>query len=71
MAAEGQSVRMTFDIEVCMKQRDITEFYHVENTAPNDILGCLLNIYGNQIGDVSTARELVVHFSSSTEAMQG
>ena len=57
MAAEGQSDRMTFDIEVRMKQRDITEFHHVENTAPNDILGCLLNIYADQTVDACTVRQ--------------
>jgi len=30
MTAEGQSDKMVSDMEVCMKQRGVTEFLHVE-----------------------------------------
>ena len=30
MAAEGLSDRMVSDVEVCMKQRGVTEFLHAE-----------------------------------------
>ena len=54
MAAEGQSDTMASDMEVCMKQRCVTEFLHAEKMAPTDIHLCLLNIYGDQRVDVST-----------------
>ena len=37
MAAEGQSDKMTSDMEVCMKQRCVAELLHVEKFAPTDI----------------------------------
>ena len=37
VAAEGQSVKMVSDMEVCMKRRRVTEFFHVEKMAPTDI----------------------------------
>ena len=54
MTAEGQSDKMASDMEVHMKQRCVIEFLHVEKIAPNDIHRCLLNIYRDQIVDVST-----------------
>jgi len=36
-AAEGQSDKMAPDMEVCMKQRRVTEFLHAENTASTDV----------------------------------
>jgi len=36
-----------------------------EYVAPIDIRGCLLNIYEDQVVDVSTVRWWVVHFNSS------
>ena len=33
-AAEGQSDKVASDMEVCMKQRFITEFLHAEKIAP-------------------------------------
>ena len=45
MAAEGQSDRMTSGMEVCVKQRGVTEFLHAEALTPVDILQCLLNTY--------------------------
>ena len=56
MAAEGQSDRMTSDMEVGMKQRYGTELLHVEKIAPIDIHQCLLNVYGGQPLNVSTVR---------------
>ena len=47
-----------------MKQRCVTEFLHVEKTAPNDIHRHLLNVYEDQTVDVSTVRQWVVRFSS-------
>ena len=55
---------MVCDMEVCMKQKCVTEFLDVENMAPIDIHWCLLNVYGNQQVVVSTVRQWVVRFSS-------
>ena len=63
MAAEGQSDRMTFDMEVFMKQRCETEFFHVEKAAPTDIHWHLVNVYGDQTVDVSSVKQRVVHIS--------
>ena len=57
MAAEGQSDKMVSDMEMHIKQRRVTEFLHVEKTAPIVIHRQLLNVYGDQPGDVSTMRE--------------
>ena len=51
-------------MEVCMKQRCVTEFLNAEKIAPNDIHRCLLNVCGDQTVDVSTVRRWVVCFSS-------
>ena len=64
MAAEGQSDTMVCDMEVHMKKRCITEFLHAEKMAPTDIHQCLLNVYRDQIVDVSTVRQWMVHFRS-------
>jgi len=64
MAAEGQSDKMTSNVEVCIKQRCGIEFLHAENIALTDIYGQLLNISGDQTVDVSTVNWWVVHFSS-------
>jgi len=64
MTAEGQSDKMASDMEVRMKQRCVIEFLHADKIAPNDIHWCLLNIYGDQTVDVSSARRCMVHFSS-------
>ena len=45
MTAEGQSDKMTSDIEVYMKQRGVTEFQHAEKIVPIDIHEHLLNVY--------------------------
>lgn len=50
-AAEGH-----FDTEVQMNQRCVTEFLHMEKSAPIDIYQHLMNIYVDQAVDVSTAR---------------
>jgi len=39
---------MASDMEVCVKQRCVTEFLYVEKMAPTDISWHLLNIYGEQ-----------------------
>jgi len=36
MAAEGQCDRMASDMEVLMKQRGVTEFFHAEKMALTD-----------------------------------
>ena len=64
MAAEGQSDKMTSDMEVLMKQRCVIEFLHAEKIAPKDIHRRLLNVYGDQTVDVSTVRRWVARFSS-------
>jgi len=71
MAAEGQSDKIASDMELCMKQRCVTEFLYAEKIAPTDIHWCLLNIYGDQTVDVSTARQWVVRFSSGNNDMKG
>ena len=64
LSAEGPSVKMVSDMEVCMKRRRVTEFFHLEKMAPTDIHWCFLNIFGDQRVDVNTVRWWVVHFSS-------
>ena len=64
MAAEGQSDTMVSDMEVCMKKKCINEFLHVEKMASIVIHQCLLNVDGDQTADMSTARWLVMRFSS-------
>jgi len=61
MATEVQSDKMVSDMELCMKQRYIT-FLHVEKIVPIDIHQCLVNVNGDQIVDLSTVRQWVVHF---------
>ncbi len=56
MAAEGQSDKMASDMEVDTEQRCVVEFLHAEKMAPTDIHQCLLNVYGDQMVDVSTVR---------------
>ena len=51
-------------MEVYMKQRCVTEFFHAEKITLTDIHHCLLNVYGDLTGDVSTVRQWVVCFSS-------
>ena len=53
-AAERQSDKIVFDMEVHLKQRCVTEFLHAENIVPICIYQCWLNIYGDQTVDVST-----------------
>ncbi len=48
VAAEGQSDKVVTDMEACMKQRCVTEYFHAEkkwHTA--DTHQHLLNIYGD------------------------
>ena len=59
MAAEGQSDKMAFDMEVHIKQRYVTELLHKEKTAPTDIHWYLLDIYGNQIVTVKVRQWVV------------
>jgi len=56
MAAEGQSDKVAYDMEVHVKQRYALECLHEEKNAPNDIHRHLLNIYGDQSVHVSTVR---------------
>jgi len=63
MVAEGQSETIASDIQVHVKQMCATEFLHVEKIVPTDINWCLLNVYGDQPGDVSRVGWWVVHFS--------
>ena len=64
MAAEEQSDKMVSNMEVQMKQRCITEFLHVEEMTPLNIHQCSLNVYGDQIVDVSTVGQQMLRFSS-------
>jgi hypothetical protein len=54
---------MASDMAVRRKQRCVIEFLHAKKIAPVGIHRRLLNVYGNQIVDVSTVRRLVVRFS--------
>ena len=56
MAAEKQLDRVASNMEVCLKQRCGTEFFHAEKMALTDIHWRLLNIYGDQTVDASTVR---------------
>ena len=64
MAAEGQSNKMAFDEEACMKQRGATDFLHAGKTVATDIHQCLLNVYGDQTADVSAVKQWVVRLAS-------
>ena len=66
MAAEGQSDKKAFDMDVYMEPKCGTEFLHVEKVAPIAIHWHLLNTNGDPIVDVSTMRLWVVHFSSGS-----
>ena len=70
MAEEMQSDRMAADMDTGMKQRGAAQFLHVEKMAPIDIHQYLLNVYGDQTVDVSTARRWVMHFSSGDSIMK-
>ena len=64
MATEGQCDKTASDMEVWMKKRCVTEFYHAEKTAPTDIHQPLLDVSGDNPVDVSTVRWWLVRFSS-------
>ena len=64
MAAEGQSDRITSEMEMCMNQRCVIEFLHVEKMSTIDIHRHLLTCIKNRPVNVSTVRQGVVHFSS-------
>ena len=64
MAEGEQSDKMLSDLEVHMKQRCVSGFFHPWKFSPTDIQWCLLNISGDIIVDVSTVRLWVVNFSS-------
>ena len=44
-------------MEMCMKQRCVAEFPHVEKMAPIGISGSLLNVYGDEKMDVNTVSQ--------------
>ena len=67
IAAEEQSDKMTSDMEVHMKQKCVIELLHAEKIAHTDIHQCLLNVYGEQIADVTTVIQWVVHFNSGNK----
>lgn len=48
LTAEGQSPKMLYRMEVCVKQRGGVEFLHAENMAPIDICWHSMNVYGDQ-----------------------
>ena len=54
--AEEWSDKMASYMEVCIKQRCVTEFLCVEKMAPTDIHQHLLNVYGDLTVDVSTVK---------------
>ena len=61
---QGGSDKTASDMEVQIKQRCVTEFLCAEKMVPTDIHQCFLNIYGDQIVNVSTLKWQLVHFSS-------
>jgi hypothetical protein len=65
MRVEEQPKKMASDMEVCMKQRGVTEFLHAEKIAYKDIYQRLLNVYGDQTVDISTVRQWVACFCSA------
>ena len=64
VTTEGQSHKVVSDVGVCMKQRSVIEFFHVEKTAPTATHWCLLNFSGEQIVDVSAVVWWVMRLSS-------
>ena len=62
MSAEGHSDKTVSNMEVHVKKRYGTEFLQEEKTAATDIRQCFLNVYEDQVVNVSTVRRLVVHF---------
>ena len=46
--------KMATDMELCIKQKCVTEILQAEEIAPTDIHLHLLNVYGDQSMDVST-----------------
>ena len=67
--AEGQSGSMVSHMEVCMEQRCVTEFPHVEKMAPTDIHRHLLHVRRDQPVDVNTVRQRVVHSALVTATL--
>jgi len=57
MAAEGHPNKVVSDIEVCIKQRYVIDFLHMEKMTPTGIHQCLLNVSGHQTVDMSTVRQ--------------
>ena len=66
MAAERQSDNVASDEEVCIEQRCVTEFIHTEK---NGINLHFLNVYGDQMVDMSIERWWVVCTSSGDSNM--
>ena len=64
MAAEGQSGKMTSDVEVCMNWKCVIEFFHAEKMVPIDIHQCLLKVYGDQEVHISILRQRMLCFSN-------
>lgn len=52
----AESDKMVLDMEVLIKQRAATIFLHAEKLALTDIYQHLLNVYRDQLVDVSTVR---------------
>jgi len=69
MAAGDWSDKMAPDMKVLMKQRCVIEFLHAEKFAPFNIYQHLMNFYGDQMVDVSTGRQKVLHFNSASIAV--
>jgi len=66
IAAERQSDKRASEMEVCRKQKYGIEFLHEENMAFTDIHQHLLNVYGDQTGDVSTVKQWSVYSSGNS-----
>ena len=64
MAVDGQSDKMSSDMEVWMKQGSVIVLFYEIKMAPTDIHQHSHNVYGDQSVDLSTVRWWVVRFSS-------
>mgnify|MGYP001853049645 CR=1 FL=1 len=69
MAAEEQSDRMASNMEVCMKQRSIMEFLHLEKKHTHPYSSMLTLCWWRTV-DVSTVRWWVLYFSRGKSNMK-
>ena len=66
MAAEGQSDTMVSDIEVRIKQRGVTEFFHAEKMSPADTYDAYETLMETKHW-MQALRWRAVHFNSDSD----